>query len=227
VNRAKDLEIEVNFRYPENINREWSIEPDASRLLFAIELAKSNPSECLKIWHELAQQGSNLAKCYLGDAYANGRGVDHDIERGMEWYQRAADSGSTEASHRLAFWLWYQGEYPVSVERLKAIGERGFSPALCVLGSIYYSDYDDHTIYGNVELAIKYWKDAEILGNLIAKRRLSIFLRRKDSTAFDKFRGYLKLLRLLPEFMYFSIKHPKSDRLRGWTHGAGITVPVY
>ncbi len=212
----------MSVRFPENIDREWSNEPDASSLWSAVELQESNPQECLRIFHELAERGSNLAKCYLGDAYANGRGVDRDIERGMQWYQRASDSGSIEASHRLAFWLWYQGEYQVAVERLKDIGERGFSPALCVLGSIYYSDYDDHKIASNVELALKYWRAAEASGHLIAKRRLSIFLRRKESGLFDKFRGYFKLLRLLPEFMYFSIKYPASDRLRSWSYGAGL-----
>ncbi len=212
----------MSVRYLENFDREWSVEPDAERLLIAAKLQQSNPQECLKIWHDLAQQGSNLAKVYLGDAYANGRNVDRDIERGMQWYQRASDSGSIEASHRLAFWLWYKGEYQTAVERLKDIGERGFSPALTVLGSIYYSDYNDHTIGSNVELSLKYWRAAEAIGNLIAKRRISIFLRRKDSGLFDKVRGYLKLLRLIPEFMYFSIKYPMSDRLRGWSYGAGL-----
>lgn len=212
----------MSVRYLENFDREWSVEPDADRLLFAAKLQQSNPQECLKIWHELAQQGSNLAKFYLGDAYANGRNVERDIERGMQWYQRASDSGSIEASHRLAFWLWYQGKYQAAVERLKDIGERGFSPALCVLGSIYYSDYDGHAIDSNVELSLKYWRAAEASGNLIAKRRISIFLRRKESGLFDKFRGYLKLLHLLPAFFYFSFQYPMSDRLRGWSYGAGI-----
>ena len=214
----------MRVRYPENIDREWSIEPAARRLLFAIELQKSNPLECLEILHELAQNGSNLAKCYIGDAYANGRDVDRDIECGMQWYQSASDSGSIEASHRLAFWLWYQGKFDVSVEIMKNIGERGFSPALFVLGSIYFSDYDNHNINHNAGLALKYWQEAEAIGNLIAKRRISIFLRRKKSGAFDKFRGYLKLFRLIPEFMYFSMKYPMSDRMRGWTHGAGAKL---
>lgn len=212
----------MSVRYPENFDREWNAEPDADQLLVAASLLQSNPEECLNIWHELALRGSNLAKVYLGDAYANGRNVDRDIERGMQWYQRASDSGSIEASHRLVFWLWYKGEYQAAVEILKDIGERGFSPALCVLGSIYYSDYDGHSIDGNVEIAYKYWKSAEASGNLIAKRRISIFLRRKDSAIFDKLRGYLKLLRFIPEFMYFSIKYPKSDRLRSWRYGAGL-----
>jgi TPR repeat protein len=212
----------LSARYLENIDREWSIEPDPGRLLLAIELQKSNPLEYLKICHELVQHGSNLAKCYIGDVYANGRGVDRDIELGMQWYRKASDSGSIEASHRLAFWLWYQGEYQVAVGILKNIGERGFPPALYVLGSIYYSDYDDHTIDSDVELALKYWKTAEAFGHLIAKRRLSIFLRRKESGIFTKFKGLLKLFRLLPEFMRLSIMDPTSDRLRSWSYGAGL-----
>ena len=216
------LEFEVIFRRADNIDREWTAEPDAGRLWLALESQNSRPLECLTILHELAEHGSNLAKCYLGDVYANGRGVDRDIERGMQWYQRSSDSGSIEASHRLAFWLWYQGEYQAAVERLKHIGERGFSPALCVLGSIYYSDYEDHTIDSNVELALKYWGAAEAIGHLIAKRRLSIYLRREDSRLYDKFRGYFKLIRLLPKFVYFSIKYPRSDILRDWSYGAGL-----
>jgi TPR repeat protein len=209
-------------RYLENFDQEWSVEPDAEMLLLAARVKETDPQECLKIWHELAEHGSNLAKVYLGDAYANGRNVDCDIERGMQWHRRASDSGSIEASHRLVFWLWYKGEYQAAVEILKDIGERGFSPALCVLGSIYYSDYDDHTIDKNLGLALKYWIAAEANGNLIAKRRISIFLRRKEAGLFENVRGYLKLLRLIPKFIYFSIKNPTTDRLRSWSYGAGL-----
>ena len=212
----------MNVRYPENIDREWGIEPDAGRLLFALELRESNPLECLNIFHELADRGSNLAKYYIGDSYANGRDVHRDIERGMQWYQNASDSGSIEASHRLVFWLWHNGQHQDAIEKLKYISERGFSPAMFLLGSIYYSDYTDHSIEKNVDLALKYWKLAEARGHLIAKRRISVYLRGKDSGIIDKLKGYLKLLRFLPAFMFFSIKHPTSDRLRGWNYGAGL-----
>lgn len=214
----------MSVRFAENIDREWSVEPDASRLLSAIELQEGDPLECLRIFQELAERGSNLAKCYLGDAYANGRGVDRDIEGGMQWYKEASDSGSIEASHRLAFWLWHFHKYQDAVAILEETSRRGYTPSMFLLGSIYYSDYDNHEIEKNAELAKNYWMLAETGGHLIAKRRLSILLRQKGSGLLNIVNGHGKLIRFLPEFLYYTIKFPKSDRLRGWNYGAGLGI---
>lgn len=41
----------------------------------------------------------------LGDAYENGRGVDRDLARAAEWYQKASLQGHLEARRRLILLL--------------------------------------------------------------------------------------------------------------------------
>lgn len=50
-------------------------------------------------WYKRAtEQNDPEAQNYLGLCYEEGRGVEPDIEEAIEWYNRAADRGHTEAA---------------------------------------------------------------------------------------------------------------------------------
>ena len=206
----------VSFK--ENIDQEWEAELFKEKLLRASRLQDSNQEECLQIWQELADMGSPLASLYLGDAYANGRFGVRDIEIGMKLYRRSADLGSIEAKHRLAYWLWFKRDYASSIELLESAAMQGFLPAMYVLGAVYYTDYDGHTVKSDIPLALSYWKKAEAMGSLEAKRRLSIYLRRPGAGFLSKVLGLVKLVTLMPDFVYTLMRRPDSDRLRAWTY---------
>ena len=201
------------INYSENTALEWDMEPFASSIEDAMELRESDPTEFVKILEKLAKNGSVLSMIYLGDVYANGRGVPIDIDRGLKWYERASERGSIEATHRLARWNWSYDDYDKTMQLLLINSRKGFSPAMYLLGLMYLSD--KHT-KSDVLLAIKYWKSAEEQGHLLAKRRLSILLRNGELGIIGRVKGYLKLVNMLPKFVYFSMKFPNSDRLRDW-----------
>lgn len=46
----------------------------------------------------LAEQGDVEAMYQIGNCYQNGEGVEQDIEKAVEWWQRAAKEGHKKAS---------------------------------------------------------------------------------------------------------------------------------
>jgi len=199
--------------YIENIDREWWGEGDPGRLKHAIEMRRTDPVHALKELEDLANGGSALAMLYIGDTYGNGRGVSRNVKLGDQWYQRAADRGSIEAAHRLAFGHYHNRDYDKAISILEGLCERGFTPAMFWLGTICYTG---RGVNKNNEKAIEYWTIAEAGGHLLEKRRLSILLRSGQLGLIGRLKGYAKLLTLIIPFVICSVKYPRSDRLRDW-----------
>lgn len=67
----------------------------------------SQPSEtdtksaALQSVRKLAEQGDARAQYLLGTAYSNGDGVQMDLAKAAEWFEKAALQGDAEAQHRL------------------------------------------------------------------------------------------------------------------------------
>ena len=57
------------------------------------------------IWRPLAWSGNADAQFNLGLSHARGRGVEVDLENGLNWYRRAAANGSAAAQYNLADYL--------------------------------------------------------------------------------------------------------------------------
>ena len=201
------------MKYIENIDREWRIESDPDRLRHAIDLREMDSISALDELQALADDGSALAMLYIGDTYGNGRGVPRDVERGDHWYQRAADRGSIEASHRLAFGYYHSRDYQKSIELLGRLSDLGFIPAMYCLGSFYFTGTGVDKDMGK---AVECWIKAESGGHLVAKRRVSIILRSGVYGFVGRIRGFLKMLRLIYPFVIYNMKKPRSDRLRDW-----------
>ncbi len=200
-------------KYIDNIDREWAADHFADELWDAVDLIGSNSAEALKLLNILADKGSALSMVYIGDTHANGRGVERNIDLGIQWYQRSAESGSIEGAFRLSRHLWYKNKYKESIEILKKIAVSGFSPAAYILGSTYFNG--DNVEKNNIE-AVKYWKLAECNGHILAKRSHSIYLRSGEEGIFGRVKGYIKLFAMLPESVTVSANNPSSDRLLGW-----------
>jgi TPR repeat protein len=200
-------------KYIDNIDREWAADHFGHELWEVVDLIGPNSAEALKLMNILADKGSALSMVYIGDTYANARGVERNIDLGIQWYQRSAEAGSIEGAFRLAIELWHKNQYKDSIEILKKIAASGFSPAAFILGSIYFNG--DNVEKNNID-ALKYWKLAEDNGHLLAKRRLSIYLRSGEEGIIGRFKGYIKLFTALPEFVTVAAKNPGSDRLYSW-----------
>jgi TPR repeat protein len=196
-----------------NIDREWAADHFGHELWEVVDLIGPNSAEALKLMNILADKGSALSMVYIGDTHANGRGVERNIDLGIQWYRRSAEAGSIEGAFRLSKHLWSKNKYNESIEVLKKIAASGFSPAAFIIGSTYFNG--DNVEKNNIE-AVKYWKLAEHNGHLLAKRSLSIYLRSGEEGIFGRVKGYIKLFAMLPESVTVSANNPSSDRLLGW-----------
>ena len=61
-------------------------------------------------WQELATEGNNVARFFLGLMHSQGQGFDQDDVEAANWYMLAADEGYIPAQWRLSHitlpWLW-------------------------------------------------------------------------------------------------------------------------
>lgn len=199
--------------YPESFIQALADEPDLDAFWDASAQLKIAPLLAIAKLEKLAERGSALSMLYIGDSYENGRGVERNVELGDQWYRRAADCGSIEAAHRLAFAYWHKHEYGRAIEELSKLSERGFTPAMFCLGSMYYVGKG---VKPSVENAMKYWKMAEARGHILAKQRLSKLFRSGDLGFIYRIKGYIKLMMLIIPALRCHINYPKSDRLRDW-----------
>ncbi len=75
-----------------------SIEAKAELAKLALEEDKKAQFEILK---DLAKQGSYVANEVIGTMYKDGNGLKQDINKALEYYQKAADNGSEKAAKEI------------------------------------------------------------------------------------------------------------------------------
>lgn len=201
------------MEYVENFDREWGADRDPDALRLAIELRDTNPQAAIGQLKKLAGLGSPLAMVYIGDAYANGRGLERDVNTGVDWYRNAAMHGSVEGAHRLAFCYYHMNKFNEAVEILRRLSQEGFSPATYCLGLFYFHGVG---IEKSLTLAIKFWEIAERRGHLLARRKLSFVLRSGVCGLLGRLRGLAKMFVLIVPYVSLCLKNPRSDLLREW-----------
>ena len=96
---------------------------------------------CFSGYLPLAEQGYPLAECQVGYFYAQGLGVERDLDRALLWTRRAAEHGDRDGQFNLGCFyeegtalardmeqaaLWYQMAarqgHTEAAERLRALG---------------------------------------------------------------------------------------------------------
>ena len=114
--------------------------------------------------------GDPLAMCHLGNKYADGDyGLQKDVTRAVELYERAAELGLKEAHVRLGN-LYEKGEgvekdAAKAIRHFEAAAVKGDVGARCYLGvEEYYA--------GNYDLALQHWMIAAKLGHQYALKSI-------------------------------------------------------
>lgn len=107
-------------------------------------------------WQGPAARGDADAQFNLAQAYRLGRGVEPDIAKARELYERAAASGHVKAADNYGLLLFQQGERPRAMPYINAAAMRGDPRAQYVLGLAYF----------NGDLAEKDWVKAYALMTL-------------------------------------------------------------
>ncbi|KAK6173927.1 hypothetical protein SNE40_017298 [Patella caerulea] len=105
---------------------------------------------CLK---ESSNLGHSSSQFNLGLCYEVGDGVEKDLDKAMEYYEKAGESGHAEALYNLAL---LQEDEDTMIELLEKSAEHGLSQAQKYLG-VYYSESTDP---GDIEKSTAFFKSA-------------------------------------------------------------------
>ncbi|MEP5154177.1 tetratricopeptide repeat protein [Planktotalea sp.] len=127
----------------------------------------------LKVFHEAAEDGNAMALNILGAAYEDGNGVDQDVTKAIDFFERAAKAGEVRGRYNLgALFAFGSGDVPADRARAKRefglAAAAGYAPAMTALGQLRErADPPDH------EAAVDWYEKAHERGDVIATANLA------------------------------------------------------
>lgn len=126
--------------------------------------------------HNDAQAGDAQSMADLGWCYAYGKGVDKDIKKAVELFNKAIAKGNTDAMRRLGN-LYREGDgvpldYSKAMEWYQKAADKGDSEAMYNLG-VMYANGDG--VSQNYAEALKWYQKAADKGDLDAIHNLGVF----------------------------------------------------
>jgi TPR repeat protein len=202
----------TSLRIGENISREWDEEHCAPELWDALRQIKAEPHSGLLMLEALANDGSPLAMTYLGSIYMTGEhGLLKDHQLGERWLRRSAEAGSIEGRFGLAHYLSERQQRSDALVEYQRLAEMGYSPAIFVLGSSYWSG----SIVGkDAQRAVRYFEDAARRGHIYAAVMNCYIEIRYGDGLWCRFRAIVNWSRMLGVGWTLKLRYPSSDRLR-------------
>lgn len=120
--------------------------------------------------YKRANNGEVWAMNNLANCYANGEGVEPNLEKAVYWYKKGAENGCETAMYNLSFY-YKRGDvvelnYEKAIELLKRSAKLNYSYASKELGVAYF--LGDYGLKVNYNIAEKYLKDASFTENTTA-----------------------------------------------------------
>ena len=100
-----------------------------------------------------AESGNTKAMIELSHAYLKGEGVTQDIEKAMDWIEKAANKGDAAAQHEYAEALHHLGQSADAFYWMKKSAENGHKPAKSPLAVLYLNGMGTDR---NIEQGIKW-----------------------------------------------------------------------
>jgi TPR repeat protein len=140
--------------------------------LFLLFSASSYAEEKVDIarLQQAAAAGNAYDQLNLGAAYDNGIGVKRDIDKALQWYQKAAEQGVAEAQFNLAHLLVTEEISAVAAaEWMEKAAQQGLTDAEYLLGVIYVEGIG---VEMDPARARQWLKKAAAKGHAEAKRQL-------------------------------------------------------
>ncbi len=112
---------------------------DAMYMLGKAYLKRLNDAKQAFAWYERAAQNNHIdAMNDVGACYLFGYQVEQSTARAIEWYKRAASTGSPVAYHNLGFLCYQNSElYETAVDYFKKATELGYADSAYMLGIMY------------------------------------------------------------------------------------------
>lgn len=135
--------------------------------------------EAISHFEAASDAGIVAATAYLGDAYFNGRGVEKDVQKGMDYFMDAALSGDVDAMYSLgAAYLEGQSvaaDYPKALDFLAEASSKGSVRATNALGLMYLGGFGTEQ---NMAKAKRLFEKAMQKGNEHSKQNLELIKRK-------------------------------------------------
>ena len=123
---------------------------------------------------KLAEKGHVRSQMYVGEAYAQGRGVEQDFEKAIEWYEPAAEHGDRDAQYNLA--VCYQKNHAKqnhdkAVEWYIKLANEGNLKAQSNLGSCFEHGWG---VQRDINMAFTWYKKAADGGDAQAQYNVGV-----------------------------------------------------
>lgn len=150
-----------------------------------------NYQKALYYFQKAAEQNESNAMCYLGVMCFNGYGVEKDVMKAAEWYEKSAKLGNATASTNLAnlqesheylyslgLRRFQTGNYAWAVDSFVKAAAKGNSDAMYYLGLIYERGYGGEKDPLKAE---EWYKKAAAKGNSDARKKLSVKEKKEEN----------------------------------------------
>lgn len=134
-------------------------------------------------FQKAADKKNSNAMCYIGEMYVKGYGVEIDLLKAAEWYEKAVELGNPTASSNLAVlkedpdYLYNLGvrrfntcNYAWAIDSFSKAAAKGDSGAMYYLGLINERGYGGKK---DPKKALEWYEKAAALGNQDAQKRLA------------------------------------------------------
>lgn len=141
----------------------------------AAALLKTEPAKAISLLEKLGNNGNIAAQVVLSETYLENIFTPEDLDQGLKWLQKAAESGSPNSQTRLGIFMLRGNEQ----DRKEAIGwfrkaaDQSFPGGLMMLGMATYGGYCG--LEKDPELGKKYLQKAADMGDRFAISALAGF----------------------------------------------------
>lgn len=175
------LEYEINLYLTSGLREKWGGKSSANSggaqedLNQACEYyEKEDFKQAAQWFRKAAEQGSAQAQSNLGVMYADGEGVDQNMDEAIRWLRKAAEQGYAEYQHNLGV-MYVNGEdidknFDEAAKWLRKSAEQNYADAQHLLGVMYMRG---DGVDNNLEEAIKWLKKAAEQGHAEALQVLT------------------------------------------------------
>jgi uncharacterized protein len=189
----------------------WQGEPDLTELHHAYGLMMTDPARAIAKLTELAERGSPMSMVYLAEAYKKGTGVDVDVVKADELYDRAAKAGSVIALYNVGLDHLDKSQFSKAEEAFKISADKGYLASVRQLGKMYAKGIG---VPEDVNTGREYLERASRAGYVFAKRDLALLLLRGKFGNLARIRGGWLFLVAIKDVFVVIFTDPSREHLR-------------
>jgi len=145
----------------------------------------------------LAEAGFSDAQVIVGKMYFSGSGVSENFDLFLNWYEKAANNGSSHAQVYLSRKYFHEKVFDKSIELCELAVENNYSSAIRLKGTLL-----ENGCYGeeNKSKALQFFKKSSEMGNILAMKSYARLLWKEKKILFGLL-WYLKYIFNIRKFM--------------------------